>query len=72
MLGEENVTESDSNEDASNAKELQDKIKGIISKLDPVSKKAMKSNLEAEGLPTAFSRVTDIAVLTKILQAVSK
>ena len=72
MLGEENVIEADSNEDVSTAKELQDKIKGIISKLDPISKKAMKSNLEAEGLPTAFSRVTDIAVLTKILQAVSK
>ena len=68
----ETANSEDTNEDASKAKELQDKIKGIVNKLDPVSKKEMKSKLETEGLPTAFSRITDIEVLTKIFELVQK
>ncbi len=44
--------------------------KEIIAKrnaLPPMEKKAMKEKLEAEGLPTAYKNVTDVAVLQKVL-----
>jgi hypothetical protein len=44
--------------------------KEIIAKrnaLPPMGKKAMKEKLEAEGLPTAYKNVTDVAVLQKVL-----
>lgn len=52
-------------------KELQDQIKGIISKFDPVAKKEMKAKLEAANLPTVISKVTDAETLNKILEVVS-
>lgn len=52
--------------------ELQSEIKSIISKLDPVAKKNMKSKLEAANLPTAYNKVTDIDILNKILATVSE
>ena len=52
--------------------ELQSEIKSIISKLDPVAKKNMKSKLETANLPTAYNKVTDIDILNKILAIVSE
>jgi KaiC/GvpD/RAD55 family RecA-like ATPase len=52
-------------------KELQDQIKGIINKLDPVAKKEMKAKLEAASLPTVIGKVTDVEILNKILEVVS-
>ena len=52
-------------------KELQDQVKGIINKLDPVAKKEMKAKLEAANLPTVIGKVTDVEVLNKILKVVS-
>ena len=63
--------DEDVSEDTTRAKELQDQIKAVINKLSPVAKKEMKAKLEADGLPTAFNKVTDIEVLNKILEAVS-
>ena len=63
--------DEDVSEDTTRAKELQDQIKAVINKLSPVAKKEMKAKLEADGLPTAFNKVTDIEVLNKILETVS-
>lgn len=65
-----NVDE-DVSDDVSRAKELQDQIKTAINKLSPVAKKEMKAKLEADGLPTAFNKVTDPEMLNKILEVVS-
>ena len=65
------MTTDDDSSDMSDVKDLQTKIKNIIGKMDPVAKKEMKTNLEAAGLPTTISKVTDIDILNKILEVVS-
>ena len=65
------TTNDDDSSDTADVKDLQSKIKNIISKMDPVAKKEMKTKLETAGLPTAFSKVTDIEVLNNILEVVS-
>ena len=62
---------NDDSSDTADVKDLQSKIKNIISKMDPVAKKEMKTKLETAGLPTAFSKVTDIEILNNILEVVS-
>lgn len=46
-------------------------IKSSIAKLSATEKSAMKKNLVAAGLPTTYTKITDIDVLTKILNIVS-
>ena len=52
--------------------DLQAKVKGLISKLDPVAKSKMKSALKEKGLPTAIGKVTDASVLNQILEVISQ
>lgn len=52
-------------------KNLQEKIKNAISKLDADTKKSLQNKLKESGLPTAYTKVTDPAVLTQILSIIS-
>lgn len=52
--------------------DLQAKVKGLISKLDPVAKSKMKSALKEKGLPTAIGKVTDTSILNQILEIISQ
>ena len=65
---EEDVSES--NDEDINA--LKSEIKSIITSLDPVGKKAMRDKLVETGLPTTFAKVTDVAVLNKVLSVISE
>ena len=71
MLGEEFAAEAESASN-NNAAELQAEIKAKVNGLSPVEKKAMKEKLTKANLPTAFNKVTDEAVLKKILEIVSE
>lgn len=60
----------ESTEENSSGVDIEAMKKEIIAKrnaLPPMEKKAMKEKLEAEGLPTAYKNVTDVAVLQKVL-----
>ena len=60
----------ESTEENSSGVDIEAMKKEIIAKrnaLPPLEKKAMKEKLEAEGLPTAYKNVTDVAVLQKVL-----
>ncbi len=60
----------ESAEENSSGVDIETMKKEIIAKrnaLPPMEKKAMKEKLEAEGLPTAYKNVTDVAVLQKVL-----
>lgn len=60
----------ESAEENSSGVDIEAMKKEIIAKrnaLPPMEKKAMKEKLEAEGLPTAYKNVTDVAVLQKVL-----
>ncbi len=72
MLGNESTSESLNEPESSDYKNIQAEIKAIIGKLDPVAKKNMKSKLSDAGLPTAITKVTDIAILNQILEVVSQ
>lgn len=72
MLGNESTSESLDEPESSDYKNIQAEIKAIIGKLDPVAKKNMKSKLSDAGLPTAITKVTDIAILNQILEVVSQ
>lgn len=52
-------------------KNLQEKIKNAISKLDADTKKSLQNKLKESGLPTAYNKVTDPAILTQILSIIS-
>lgn len=62
---------NDASSEMFDVKELQDQVKGIINKLDPVAKKEMKAKLEAANLPTVIGKVTDVETLNKILEIIS-
>lgn len=60
----------ESTEENNSGVDIETMKKEIIAKrnaLPPMEKKAMKEKLEAEGLPTAYKNVTDVAVLQKVL-----
>ena len=65
------IEEENSSTSAESISELREQIKGIISPLSPVDKKAMQGKLKEAGLPTAYTKVTDPAILEQILAIVS-
>lgn len=60
---------SSSSEDAS---ELKAQIKAAIQKLSPVDKKTMQTKLTEAGLPTQFTKVSDVEILSKILRMITE
>lgn len=69
-VGEPDNSETTSTSDNSNSADIEAIKKEIIAKrnaLPPTEKKAMKEKLEAAGLPTAYSNVTDAEILNKVL-----
>lgn len=71
MLGNDAPIE-DKNEDSNDIHDLQTKIKSIISSLPVPEKQAKRAALKEAGLPDKFNNVTDVNVLNKILEVVSK
>lgn len=65
------IEEENSGTSTESISELREQIKGIISPLSPVDKKAMQGKLKEAGLPTAYTKVTDPAILEQILAIVS-
>ena len=63
------VEENSSSDDVH---DLQAKIKSIISSLPVPEKQAKRTALKEAGLPDKFNNVTDVNVLNKILEVVSK
>lgn len=57
---------------AEDAADLKAEIKAAISKLSPPEKKEMQGKLTAAGLPTAYTKVTDVDTLAKILSIVAQ
>lgn len=70
MLGDDYTSEPESSSDNGVA-ELQAEIKAKVNGLSPVAKKEMKNKLAEANLPTAYTKVTDVEVLKKILEVVS-
>ena len=69
-VGEPDNSETTSTSDNGNNADIEAIKKEIIAKrnaLPPTEKKAMKEKLEAAGLPTAYSNVTDAEILNKVL-----
>ena len=71
MLGADSVEETVPTSNSSVA-DLQAEIKAKVNGLSPVEKKAMKDKLTQANLPTAFNKVTEEAVLKRILEIVSE
>lgn len=65
----ESITENGSSDDVAS---LRAQIKSAIQKLSPVDKKAMQQKLIDAELPTQYNKLTDVAVLQKILEAVTE
>lgn len=55
----------------SSATDMIAQIKNTISKMSATDKTAMKKNLADAGLPTAYTKVTDTTILSKILNVVT-
>lgn len=73
MLGPDTATSIDNNEkNTNNSQALVAEINATIKKLDPPAKQAMKKKLEAAGLPTMFSKITDTDILNQILATISE
>ena len=68
MNKELNETSSESD----NATSLQAEIKAAVTSLSVSQKNALKKKLTDAGLPTAYNKVTDVAILNKILAIVSE
>ena len=64
----EPVTDSSSDDVAA----LKSEIKAAINKLSPVEKKEMQGKLTEAGLPTAYTKVTEVETLAKILSIVAQ
>lgn len=71
MLGDDYTSDTEASSD-NGAAELQAEIKAKVNGLSPVAKKEMKSKLADANLPTAYTKVTDVEVLKKILEVVSE
>lgn len=65
------VTESITSNSTDDIAFLKAEIKATIQKLSPVEKKEMQGKLTEAGLPTAYNKVTDPAILTQILSIIS-
>ena len=71
MLGSEAAPETAKDSSADEVAGMVAQIKAAIQKLSPVEKKSMQGKLQEAGLPTAYNKVTDIEVLSKILAIVT-
>ena len=71
MLGADSVEET-AVANSNNVADLQAEIKAKVNGLSPVEKKTMKDKLTNANLPTAFNKVTDEAVLKRILAIVAE
>ena len=71
MLGADSVEET-AVTNSNNVADLQAEIKAKVNGLSPVEKKTMKDKLTNANLPTAFNKVTDEAVLKRILAIVTE
>lgn len=65
------VTESITSNSTDDIAFLKAVIKATIQKLSPIEKKEMQGKLTEAGLPTAYNKVTDPAILTQILSIIS-
>ena len=65
------VTESITSNSTDDIAFLKAEIKATIQKLSPIEKKEMQGKLTEAGLPTAYNKVTDPAILTQILSIIS-
>lgn len=72
MLGTDSVIEEKSDDAAVDINDLKAQIKAVISKLSPVEKQAAQTKLKENNLPTAFNKVTDVAVLQQVLSLVTE
>ena len=64
-----NEVDQSSNDDVA---ELKAQIKAAITKLSPVEKQAAQAKLKENGLPSAYTKVTDSAVLQNILNLITE
>jgi hypothetical protein len=71
MLGSDTSTAATEDTSAEDVAVLKAEIKAAISKLSPVEKKEMQGKLTAAGLPTAYTKETNVDVLAKILSVVA-
>lgn len=71
MLGADASTTATEDTSVEDAAVLKAEIKAAISKLSPVEKKEMQGKLTAAGLPTAYTKETNVDVLAKILSVVA-
>lgn len=71
MLGSDTSNAATEDTSAEDAAVLKAEIKAAISKLSPVEKKEMQGKLTAAGLPTAYTKETNVDVLAKILSVVA-
>lgn len=55
-----------------NTDEIKAQIKAIVQKFSPVEKKAMQAKLTESNLPVQYTKVTDPAVLQKILDTITE
>lgn len=72
MLGADYVPEEKSIPTVGEADELRAAINAALKKLAPPAKKAMKTKIEAAGLPTDLKAITDPEILSKILAIVTE
>lgn len=72
MLGPDATTDTAPDTSAEDAAALKAEIKAAISKLSPPEKKEMQGKLTTAGLPTAYTKVTDVDTLAKILSIVAQ
>lgn len=71
MLGSDTVTETKPDAASEDLTALKSEIKAAIQQLSPVEKKEMQNKLKEAGLPTAYTKLTDVETLAKILSIVA-
>ena len=71
MLGADSSVTESASATGESAANLKASIKSAIAKLDAAGKQEMKKKLTDANLPTAYTKVTDINVLSQILSIVS-
>lgn len=71
MLGSDASASDDKPSSGETPESLRTAIKSTVAKLSSEGKQAMKQKLSDEKLPTNFAKVTDVAILKRILEIVS-
>ena len=71
MLGSDAAADTAKDASSDDVATLKAEIKAAITKLSPVEKKEMQSKLTEKNLPTAYTKVNSVDVLTKILEIVN-